>query len=136
MADTVVTLRWLGEGLKFESEGSGGITVPIDGDGEVGTRPMELLLIGLAGCMGIDIVDIVHKMRVELEGLDVRVEGDRAPEPPRRYTRIRLAYEARGVAEEDLPKLQRAVDLSEEKYCSVLHTLRQDIELETEIRLS
>ena len=136
MADTVVTLRWLGEGLKFESEASGGITVPIDGDGEAGSRPMELLLIGLAGCMGIDIVDIVHKMRVELEGLDVRVEGDRAPEPPRRYTRIRLAYEARGVAEEDLPKLQRAVDLSEEKYCSVLHTLRQDIELETEIRLS
>lgn len=96
---------------------------------------MELLLLSLAGCMGIDIVDIAKKMRVSIEGLDLRLEGDRAVEPPRRYTRIRILCDARGVSEEDRPKLQRAVDLSSEKYCSVLHSLRPDIPIETELRL-
>ncbi len=84
--------------------------------------------------MGADIVDILGKMRVPLEALELRLEGDRAAEPPRRFLSIRILGEARGVSEEDEPKLRRAVALSEEKYCSVLHTLRPDCEISTEIR--
>jgi putative redox protein len=94
---------------------------------------MEGLLIALASCMGIDVVDMLNKMRVPFEGLVVRAEGDRRPEPPRRYTAIRLVYEARGVAEDAEPKLQRAVDLSRDRYCSVLHTLHPDLDLSIEI---
>jgi putative redox protein len=98
----------------------------IDGDAEAGPSPMQSLLLGLAGCMAVDVVMILQKMRVPLEGLAIRAEGERAPEPPRRFTQIRLVYETRGLAPADSDKLDRAIELSREKYCSVLHTLRPD----------
>ncbi|HEX7117625.1 MAG TPA: OsmC family protein [Longimicrobiales bacterium] len=134
MADTVVNLRWTGDGLRFEGGADTAAVVPVDGGGEAGARPTELLLLGLAGCMGVDIVDILGKMRVPLEGLDIRVEGDRAAEPPRRFVRIRILCDVRGVSDADEAKLQRAIALSKEKYCSVLHTLRPDCEIRTEAR--
>lgn len=134
MADTTVTLRWAGDGLRFEGGGEGGPIISIDGNGAAGPRPTELLLLGLGGCMGADIVDILGKMRVPLEALEIRLEGDRAPEPPRRFLRIRLYCDVWGLSEEDEPKLQRAVALSREKYCSVLHTLRPDCEIGIETR--
>lgn len=133
MADMDLELSWSGQGLRFESGVAGGVV--IDGDAVDGPSPMQSLLLGLAGCMAIDVVMILEKMRVELEGLTVRVEGDRAPEPPRRFTRIRLVYETRGLAPEDGEKLERAIDLSRDKYCSVLHTLRPDTEVGIETRL-
>ncbi|HEX6938923.1 MAG TPA: OsmC family protein [Longimicrobiales bacterium] len=133
MADTVVSARWTGDGLRFEGSGGTGDVVIVDGGG-AGTRPTELLLLGLAGCMGADIVDILGKMRVPLEALEIRVEGDRAAEPPRRFVRIRILCDARGVPEEDGLKLERAIALSQEKYCSVLHTLRPDCEIRIEAR--
>jgi len=95
----------------------------------------ESLLLALAGCTGADVVDMLDKMRVHLEGLDVHVEGERAPEAPRRYTAVRLHFVARGLSPESEPGLRRAVELSREKYCSVLHTLRTDVVVESDVAL-
>jgi putative redox protein len=92
-----------------------------------------MLLLSLAGCMGVDVVDILNKSRVPLEALRVEVEGDRAPEPPRRFEAIRLTYHVRGPSDADQGKLERAVQLSKDKYCSVLHTLRPDVDLDVRI---
>ena len=95
---------------------------------------MDHVLLGLAGCMGVDVVDILKKSRVPVEALEVEVEGERAPDPPRRYVRIHLVYRVKGPGEEDQAKLERAVALSRDKYCSVLHSLRPDLDLSIDIR--
>ena len=132
MSDILVTARWAG-GMRFEAVGKAGVPVLVDGDGEVSITPVEAVAVSLAGCMGADVVDILGKMRVELETLTVAVEGDRRPDPPRSYTAIRLVLGVSGVAEADADKLQRAVDLSRDTYCSVLHTL--DPALDVSIRI-
>jgi putative redox protein len=76
------------------------------------------------------------KMRLPLSGLRVDVEGERAPDPPRRYTRVRLAFEAEGLDRSDRDKLQRALELSRQTYCSVLQTFREDVEWVIEARLA
>lgn len=128
MSDIAVGVSWRG-GLRFEAEGAAGGAVAVDAGGEAGPSPMELVLIGLATCMGVDVVEILTRMRVPLAGLRVRADGDRRPEAPRRYTAVRLVYETEGVDDEDAGKLQRAIDLSRDRYCSVLHTLHPDLEL-------
>ncbi len=80
--------------------------------------------------MGIDVVIILEKMRVGLEGLSITVEGERVAEPPRYFHRMRLQIRIRGDVPRD--KAERAVKLSFEKYCSVFHTLRNDIDIDTE----
>lgn len=135
MADVTVALRWTGDGLVFEGGSVGGPQVRVDGEGAAGISPVQALLLSLGACTGADVVDILGRMRVPLAGLVVRLEGDRAPSPPRRYTRVRLVYEVQGVAAADEEKVRRAVALSHEKYCSVLHTLRPDLELRTEVVL-
>lgn len=132
MPDVTVTLRWTGAGLVFEGGAEGPPSLRIDGDGGVAPSPVQTLLIALCGCTAADVVEILGKMRVPLQGLEVRVEGDRRADPPRRFTRLRIVYAARGVAAADQDKLRRAVALSHEKYCSVLHTLRPDLEIGTE----
>ena len=80
--------------------------------------------------MGIDIVMILEKMRTGFEGLSVSIEGERVSEPPRYFNRIRLVFRIRGDVPRD--KADRAVRLSFDKYCSVFHTLRKDIDIVTE----
>lgn len=116
--------------MRFEAMGKSGVPVTVDGDSEAGPSPTESLLIGLGACMGADVVDILTKMRVPFSGLTLHVEGDRRADPPRRYTAIRLTYLVDGVPEAASGKLERAVELSRDKYCSVLHTLRPDLDLE------
>jgi putative redox protein len=95
---------------------------------------MDLLLLSIAGCMGVDVRLILEKSHVPVESLDVEIEGERVESHPKRYTRIRLIYSIVGPGEEDEGKLQRAVDLSREKFCSALHSLRPDIDVEIEIQ--
>lgn len=135
MSDVSVEVRW-DEGLRFEGVGRSGIPVVMDSGGAAGASPVEALLMALASCMGIDIVDMLNKMRVPFTGLRVEVEGDRRADPPRRFTAVRLVCHAEGIAEEAGPKLQRAVDLSRDKYCSVLHTLQPDLDLSIRIEAS
>lgn len=128
-------IEWTGEGLVFRGGAEGAPAVVVDGNAREAASPVQMLLISLAACTAADIVDILGKSRVALSGLRIRMEAERAPEPPRRFTAVRLVYETTGLTEADRPKLQRAVDLSHEKYCSVLHTLRRDIDFSTEVVL-
>ena len=133
MADVTARVRWTGEGLQFVAGGAGKPHLLLDGNGGIASSPVTTMLLSLGACTAADIVDITRKMRVALAGLELLLEGDRAAEPPRRFTRIRLVYRVTGVALEDRDKVQRALDLSHEKYCSVLHTLRPDTEVGTEL---
>ena len=130
-----VTLRWSGEGKRFEGGPEGAAVSIVDGDGKAGPSPMDHLLLGAAGCMAIDIVDILAKSRVIVTALRVEVEGRRAPEPPKRFTAITMSFHLRGPTSADRPKVDRAVNLSRETYCSVVHSLRPDIELMIEAHL-
>jgi putative redox protein len=109
---------------------SGGRAVELDGDARAGLSPMELLLFSLAGCMGIDVVHILEKMRTRPESVKAFVEGTRAESEPRRFVRIKLKFEIRGTNVQDAD-IEKAIRLSLEKYCSVYHTLRNDLEIET-----
>lgn len=128
-----VTLRWSGEDLVFEGSGASGGSITIDGDSGQGPSPMDTLLLALAGCMTVDIRTILEKSRVPLDGLEVSVGGERAAEPPRRYTRIEMVFRLSGPGPEDAAKVERAVALSRETYCSVMHTLRQDVEIDIRV---
>lgn len=126
------TLTWTGDGDVFTGEGERSEPVTVDGDSRAGPSPMETLLLSLAACMAVDIKMILEKGRVAVEDLKIGLEGERAEEPPRRYTRIVMDVCVRGPEEADAGKVDRAVQLSRDKYCSVFHTLQPD--LETEIR--
>ncbi len=122
-----VRLRWAGEGLVFRGGADDGPEVIIDSAGSEGASPMQQLLLSLAGCMGIDVVLILQKARVPLEALEVEVVGERADGVPRKFVAIELVYRLKGPGSEHEAKLQRAIDLSRDKYCSVLHSLHPDI---------
>ena len=114
-------VKWTG-GLQFVGRGDSGHAVVMDaardnGGEDSGPRPSELTLIALGACTGIDVVNILTKMRVPFDSLDIRVEGEPAKENPRVWTEIRVTYIIRGEVPED--KLKRAIALSHEKYCSV-----------------
>lgn len=83
--------------------------------------------------MAVDVQVVLEGSRVPLEGLEVDVEGERVPTHPKRYRRVRLVYRVQGPGEEHQDKVDRALSMSREKLCSVLHTLRPDIDLEIEI---
>jgi putative redox protein len=106
---------------------SGQCAIVLDGDGAAGPSPVQLAAFAVAGCMAADIVSIVQKGRHPLTGLRISFSGERAPEPPRRFTRIALHFHVTGAVPPEA--MDRAIALSRDKYCSVWHTFRQDIEL-------
>ncbi len=124
MAGLTLELRWRGDGLVFEGK-SGERAIVLDSDARAGVSPVEAVAHGLAGCMAIDVVDILQKGRQPLRGLWVRLEAERAPAPPKRITAVKMHFTVEGDVPRD--RVQRAIDLSHETYCSVWHTLRQDI---------
>ena len=115
------TAVWSGDGLGFDATTLSGRTVPMDsnpdhGGREHGPRPMELLLVGLAGCTGIDVLSILGKMRQEVTSYEVRVRDRRAEEHPKRFVEIVVEHVVRGPALNEAA-VARAVQLSAEKYC-------------------
>jgi putative redox protein len=124
-------LRWTGD-LRFEAGEEEGPRVTLDGDGLAGPSPMVTLLAALGACSGADVVSILKKMRVGLDRCDVTVTGERAPDHPRRYVKLHYRFEIAGEGV-DQAKAERAVALSVEKYCSVLHTLDRGIPLAWEV---
>jgi putative redox protein len=113
--------KWV-EGMAFMGEAGSGHAVMMDGAPEyggrnIGIRPMEMLLIGLAGCTGFDVVSILKKGRETVTGCEVEAEAERATEDPKVFTKIHLTYRVtgRGLSR---AKAERAVTLSKEKYCS------------------
>ncbi len=127
------TLEWR-EGLRFEGGEEGGPWITIDGDNAAAPGPMLQLLLAVAACSASDVVLILEKMRVRLERLRVTAEGDRREEAPRRYLSLRLRFHLQGEGLDEA-KARRAIDLSLEKYCSVVHTLAADVQLDYEIEL-
>lgn len=130
-----VALTWTGQGLQFSGGRSGGPQVLIDSDGRAGPSPVDALVLALAGCMAVDVLDITQKSRAAISGLSVTVQAERRADPPRRITAVRQTFRTTGVAAADEGKVRRAIDLSREKYCSVLHSLREDIDMSFELEL-
>jgi putative redox protein len=123
----VVDLDWNGN-LTFTAR-HGRHEWVLDGQAEAGPTPVVALAFALAGCMAIDVVHILTRGRFEVRSLKVRLRGDRAEAEPRRFVRIELRYALDTNAPPD--RIERAIALSREKYCSVWHSMRQDIELVT-----
>ncbi len=128
-----VRLRWSGEGLAFHGGPEDGVQMTVDGDGVRGQTPTQLLLMSLAGCMAIDVLMILEKSRVPVESLEVEAIGERAEVTPKRFHSIRLLYRLTGPSPEHQAKLDRAIALSREKYCSVLHTLDPEIDFDLQV---
>jgi putative redox protein len=128
-----VELQWRGRGQVFEGRGEEGEAIVIDGDRNEGQGPMDVLLLSLAACMGIDVLMILERSRVPVDDLSVVVEGERNEDHPRRFNAIRIIYRIAGPEEEHQRRLDRAVSLSRDKYCSVLHSLRTDIDIDVRV---
>jgi putative redox protein len=109
---------------EFEAEHDGN-KIKIDGDKKHGHGPKALLLSGLAGCSGIDVVDVLKKMRVEFSDFEIEVEGHQTEDHPKVFTEVNITYYIKtGIENED--KVKKAIDLSLEKYCGVSAMLRKN----------
>jgi putative redox protein len=108
---------------------SGPNAIVVDGDGAAGPSPMQLVAFGLAGCMAADVVAILQKGRHPLTGLRASFSGEREEEPPRRYVRVALHFHVSGAVPAEA--VERAIALSRDKYCSVWHSCRQDLDFIT-----
>jgi putative redox protein len=120
-----ITLDWQ-EGLRFRGGEPNGPSILIDGDNVEGPGPMLTLLLAAAACTGSDVVIVLQKMRVTFSALRIEVSGVRRETEPRRYVSLHLDYRITG-SEVDPAKVRRAIDLSLEKYCSVIHSLAPDM---------
>ena len=122
---TIADLRWAGA-LTFEAT-TGKSALIIDSGGGEGPSPLDALAVALAGCMSVDVTDILLKGRHELRALTSHIVADRAQDPPHRFVRVALHFTIGGPVPANA--VDRAIALSRDKYCSVWHSMRQDIEL-------
>jgi putative redox protein len=122
-----VSLTWK-EGLQFVGGAAGGPAAAVDGDNVSAPGPMLTLLLAAASCTASDVVIILKKMQVKLRDLRIDVAGVRRDEEPRRYVAIHFDYHLAGEGLDE-SKARRAIDLSIEKYCSVIHSLAPDIRI-------
>jgi putative redox protein len=125
---------WEG-GMRFRGGEPGGPTSLVDADNAEAPGPTLTLLLAAAGCSGADVVTILEKMRVSLESLRIDIVGVRRESVPRRFLSIRFAFRIRGAGLDEA-KARRAIDLSLEKYCSVVHSLAPDIAVEYDLHLA
>ena len=124
---TLVELIWEHD-LVFTGR-SGDLRLSLDSASAAGPSPIQALAFGLTGCMAMDVVYILRKARLDLKGLKADLTGRRAPDVPHRFVAFDLHFTITGDVPE--PQVQRAIDLSRDKYCSVWHSLRQDIAFTT-----
>ncbi len=136
MKDTI-NIRWVGD-MAFETEVNNHKIIldaaPQVGGKDMGPRPKPLMMVALAGCTGMDVVSILKKMRVNLEGFNVRVEGELTDEHPKHFISMHIIYEFKG---KDLPmdKLTKAIELSQDTYCGVSASYRKAMKLTYEIKI-
>lgn len=135
MAQHETELKWVGEQM-FDAF-QNGKTLRIDANPDeatsTGFRPKALILTSLAGCTAIDVTELLQKMRVSFSDFSIKVKGDLTEEHPKIYHTVTLAYYIRLANEADKDKVQRAVDLSQEKYCGVSAMVRSFADLHVEI---
>jgi len=127
---TEASATWI-EKQRFNGIASSGHSIFIDGDKATANTPMELVLIGLCGCTGYDVVSILQKKREPFTSVEVRAEAERAANPPQVYTAIKLIYRIGGKVSHKAA--EDAVRLSKEKYCSVSAMLEKTAKITTQI---
>ncbi len=132
-----ITKGWLewDKDLIFVGRTQRGYEIDFDAKVEWGCMPTESLLLSLAGCMGIDMVSFLTKMKCQLTYFKIDIEGERNPTPPQYYKAINMIIHIKGdgITEK---KVQRAISLSQEKYCSVYHSLRKDLKVTVQYRIN
>lgn len=125
--ETRATLAW-NRDLVFAGTTPQGYEIEFDAESQWGCKPTEGLLLSLAGCMAIDVVSILRKMRATIVSFRAEVVGKRNPEPPQYFRSVEMTFHLVG-RNLDTRRVERAVALSRETYCSVYHSLRPDLEL-------
>ena len=128
-----VTLTWQ-DNLVFRGGEPGKPEILIDGDNALGPGPMLTLILAAASCTGSDVVIVLKKKRVELKEFRIDVAGTRREQEPRRYVAIQFTYRLRGEGLDET-RARHAIELSLEKYCSVIHSLAPDINVGYELEL-
>src|SRR5246127_3315852 len=129
---TEASATWTGE-HQFVGVSSSSHAIVVDGDKKTGNSPMERVLIGLCGCRGYDVASILQKKREPFTRLEVRAEAERAEQPPKVYTAIKLVYKIGGKVSRKA--VEDAVRLSKEKYCSVSAMLEKTAKITAEIEI-
>mgnify|MGYP001052823743 CR=1 FL=1 len=128
------TVRWIG-GKQFIGIDSTNHSVVLSTPDEgVGMKPSELLLVALAACTAVDVVEILRKKRMELSSLEIRADGEQLPDPPWTFHKIHVHYRIAGQGL-TAQAVEQAIQLSEEKYCSVASTLRGIAEITTSFEI-
>jgi putative redox protein len=132
-------ITWTGPGLRMVGETSTGPAIVVDSSAEPygrhsGLSPMELVLVGLAGCTAMDVISIMAKKRQPMTNLQVKVDGERADTHPKVFTTIHVEYLAYGEGIDE-QALKRSIELSEESYCSVLGMLKQVAQITSSYRI-
>ncbi|MDW8148406.1 MAG: OsmC family protein [Roseiflexaceae bacterium] len=129
-----IELTWIHD-QTFLGVDSTNHSIVLSPGGGVGVKPAETMLIALASCSAVDLVEILKKQRATLSRLTITVDGEQDADPPWRYRRIYLRYQVT-AAGTTLEKVQRAIDLALNKYCSVRSSLHPEIEVTFEVDLS
>jgi putative redox protein len=133
----IVNTSWKGNML-FDANVSGHHvmmdSLPAGGGEDKGSRPKELMLAALAGCTGMDVVSILKKMRVPFTGLDIRIEANVTEEHPKHYDKMHIIFEFTGEGL-DPAQLNKAVQLSQERYCGVAYVYKKAMELTYEVKI-
>ena len=137
MKKETISLEW-NEGMSFVADVAG-YKIAIDSDPEFGgqdkgPKPKPLMMVALAGCTGMDLVSLMNKMRIEYDSLNIIIEGDLTEEHPKHFTKMKVIYEI-GGKDIDLKKVEKAVNMSQDKYCGVSYSYKKAMEIEYEIRL-
>ncbi len=132
-------VTWVGPGLRLLGEAGGPAIVvdhamPDEERDDTGPHPVQLLLIGLCGCTGMDVISILQKKRQAFSGLRVEAEAERAEEHPKVYTSIHLEFVVTGK-EVDPKAVERSIELSQTKYCPASAMLGEAVEITTSYRV-
>ena len=127
-------IKWI-DGLTLAGKGATNHWITMDASEELGgfnaaSRPMELLLIGLGGCTGMDVLSIMKKMRVPFNDFEIKLDAERAPDHPKVFTKIKIKFIIYGK-DIDKKSVERAIELSEAKYCSASAMLKHAAQIET-----
>lgn len=127
-----INLKRVDDNFRLLATSERGDTVYTDGSAKIGAseqgwRPMEMLLVSLAGCSAIDVISILSKQRQTIDDFQIEIDGDRRDGTPAPYEAIRLHFIVTGAVKES--KMQKAIDLTVGKYCSVYFSLHPDIDV-------
>ena len=135
---TTAKVTWV-DGMLMVAEGGTGHTITMDGAPDIGgrnlaSRPMEVLLMGMGGCTAIDVGSMLKKQRQDIEGVEVSLVAERAEDHPKVYTSVKLVYTVRG-RKLNRALVERAVSLSDEKYCSATAMVKKSAAVTHEVVL-